>query len=529
MAAREFKKIKPVAASVQLLERQVTSSEHGVRTTGVDSVCTLRAPTDQLIDLTEKLKNNENWFVRRTASDILTNCIIHVEPVKKPKEDKFGKKVVVEVSPRRQDVELNFAPTKIAGRNLEDLDPEIQRCAARTLIAISAQPKKPLAGQSPLGEESADTKSLDDHKKADLFSSAAAEEIANRLSHEQWEVRQNAADALGRVASWAKPHAATLGLLIGDDTLEVRLTAVRAIGRLGSTASPGALTFADWLQHHSEPIRYSARCAIVTLGKHDGESAAAAVAPQLLHRNQATRRAAMCVLEELGPFAAPHSPEIVKCLEDSDINIRSMVARVFVAACIDGGKSPAGKIQMKSLKDIVKKMNSKDANVSRCACDTMRAMAPLHDKFARSQGRMFLEDQEGVNLKELAEKKLRAISVLSNACTNVEPYIEVVIQEMESKDWRLRRAVVHFVEDLGEYGQGLAAKEVSRRLLHAEPDVRRAAGEALGRMGLNSGEYAARVEALMDTEEDPDVIVVLQAAIDRLFACGALKDEPDSP
>merc|ERR1712014_33028 len=108
--------------------------------------------------------------------------------------------------------------------------------------------------------------------------------------------------------------------------------------------------------------------------------------------------------------------------------------------------------------------------------------------------------------------------------------LEDILHEMESDDWRLRRAIMHCVEDLGVHAAGFGAKEVAKRLLHPEPDVRRTAVECLGRMGVRAGPLSHRVEAMLDTEEDEDVKKVCVIACDRLRKCGALdlpSDEED--
>merc|ERR1711865_153854 len=98
-------------------------------------------------------------------------------------------------------------------------------------------------------------------------------------------------------------------------------------------------------------------------------------------------------------------------------------------------------------------------------------------------------------------------------------YLEEIAKALEDKDWGLRRVAIEALCDLQEHGDAAAA-EVARRLLHHDPDVRRAAAEALGRMGLHAGEYGHRVEGLLDTEEDPDVKSTCADACDMLYAAG---------
>merc|ERR1711972_294511 len=109
--------------------------------------------------------------------------------------------------------------------------------------------------------------------------------------------------------------------------------------------------------------------------------------------------------------------------------MRAICSRVLVAA------GPKVKPCMNS---VLQRMEHQKEDIRIAAIECCRSLSFIIDKFARSQGRIFLEDMVSEDQEELVQKKLRAIRVLAGAGKNADPYLEEVIQELESNDWRLR-------------------------------------------------------------------------------------------
>lgn len=502
MAART--KVKPVSGAVQLLEKQIATADPGIRKTGVNSTPKLRAPTTQIVDACDRAFKHENWYAKRTASDVLAMSVLH------------GK-----------GCETGYGATKLAGNLMDDEDPEVRRCMARALLLIAHQPKEEapkqlLPGQTWTALEAEDQTSVDE------LSKDAALQIANKLTNRDADVRDNAVLALSSLESWATPHTKKLVQLIGDPEIFVRHGVIRAVDKLGALCSSVSDEMGKFLEHDDEAVRYTAKSCLLALAKYDGKAASKGTVKFIKSTNVRTRLAAMQLLMELKGYAASHSEAIAELLGDQDVNVRAMVPRILVAAATKKEEKKVGK----SLKVIQNRMDNKDQDIARGAVACMRALSFISSKFARSQGRCFLEDMADMDPETVTRKRMQAIEVLGGAGENAQPYLDEMIVQIESKDWRLRRAVAHCLEDLKEAGTGQGAKEVAKRLLHAEPDVRRAAAECVGRMGIHAGRYGQRVEAALATEEDEDVKSVLEVACARLEACGILAmdfEEDGSP
>eukprot|EP00928_Gymnodinium_smaydae_P026727 TRINITY_DN208_c0_g1_i1.p1 TRINITY_DN208_c0_g1~~TRINITY_DN208_c0_g1_i1.p1 ORF type:complete len:521 (+),score=133.36 TRINITY_DN208_c0_g1_i1:35-1564(+) len=496
--ARTFDHVKPVSAAVQLLEKQLLSADPLVRRSGADSVPRLRAPTDQIQDLAKKLLKHENWYARSASVDAIVLSVLH-------QGSKHAEKSI-----------------ELAATSLEDEDGETRRCGGRALVSIAEQPVEPRP-PTMLGD-AIPAPTPEQMENADRLSELAAAEVAKRLQDKRRHVRENAVVTLAKLGKWAAPHATVLASLLGDE-VTVRHGAIRAVEQLGAIVSEGAPEMAKWFESPDTMIRNCGRQALLALARSDGKAAADATVVYLDSKDVVARRAAAQCLVELGGYAAPHAERIGKLLEDENQGLRVMSTRILVAA---GTAEP--KLVAKCVRSVCKRMEHPNIDVRRASLDCVRALASIIDKFARAQGRLFLEDMAGVDAETFTRRKLNAIQVIGGAGPNAEPYLEYIAKELESKEWRLRRAALHCFVDLGKYASGVGVKEVCKRLLHEEPDVRRLAAETVGKMGIHVGGYSHRVEASLDAEEDPDVREAIQTATKLLQQAGAMAmSEPDSP
>jgi len=257
------------------------------------------------------------------------------------------------------------------------------------------------------------------------------------------------------------------------------------------------------LGSEEEKIRRNGKRALMQMAQSNGKQTAEAVLGPLKSENKVTRIAALECFAALGSLAGPHGAELAEHLEEPDPTVRQSA----VHALVSGGKSMRDKHT-----DIKKRSQHENADISRAAVQALRGLASLCSKFARSAHRDLEEDPE-------IKGRMMAIEVLGGAGHNVKPYLEEIVKCLEDKDWGIRRCAIECLCDLEEHAES-AASEVARRLLHHDPDVRRAAAEAMGRMGTHCGELGHRVEGLMDTEEDEDVKRTCAEACKALYAAG---------
>jgi len=474
----EFIRAKP--ASVQLLEKQLTSSDPEVRKVGVDSIPRIQAPVEPLTDCTAAQLEHQNWFVRRSAAGATA------------------------ISIQSRDA-ADPSVRQVAGPRLVHKDAEVRRCAAQALVGVVEIANAPDAPASI----------------PPLVADTAAKEVAMRLKEDDPRIRQNAVEALGRMGEAARAHMKAMAALLADEDISVRNAVVKACTTLGVVAAEAAEQVADHLSHEDDAVRRSANLAVIALSEHSGEETAKVVAKQLEWSNVVVKRWILLTMVELGPLSAPHGKILASMLEDEDGGIRATAIRALVAA------SPG--VAQSSLKWVFRRMEHTNRDVRRAAVDAMRALAPLCPTYAQAIGKSLHEEDGPKQGENINRQRIDVLTILGGAGSNAEPYLEEIATELEDKDWGVRRAAVEALEDLGEVAAP-AARYVARRLLHHEPDVRRSAAEALGRMGVHCGAYAQRVEELAETEEDEDVKLTCERAVDMLNQAGAFAtSEPPSP
>jgi len=473
-------KIKPKPASIQLLDRQLLSSDPAVRQIGWESIPRIQAPVEPLKDCIAACFDHQNWYVKAAAAEACCRCI----------QSKGAAEVVIK---------------EVAGPRFAHEDAEVRRCAAQALVRITEDAQAPDAPKSiPL-----------------LTAEKASAEVAAQLRHQDPTIRALAVNTLSRMGFVAGDHIAKICALIVDPDVSVRNAVVHICDALGTASLKCIDQMFDNLRNPNKELRRSAVRAMHTLEQHSGAEVAAAVARQLAHCELVEdRRYILLMLQDLKELSAPHGKAFVGLLEDPDEGIRASAIRCLVCA------GPT--VTASSLKFVKRKLEHQDANIRRAAMDAMRQMAPISTAYAQSVGKLLQEEQPEPT-PDAIRYKVAILYVLGGAAANADPFLENLAECLEDKDWDIRRAAVEALEDLGENASEAAA-EVARRMLHFSPDVRRSAAECLGRMGIHAGPYAEYVEAMRETEEDEDVLLAVEAACERLTAAGALgRRRPESP
>jgi len=288
---------------------------------------------------------------------------------------------------------------------------------------------------------------------------------------------------------------------------------IRSFDRLGSVMDEAAATAGSFLGHKHEVIRRSAERALKALAPHSGAAASNAAAMQLQHENPVARRSAAACLEALGALAAPHGAVLADLLEDTDVHVRRVAVRALVSAGPDVAPS---------LNEITERMGHANADTRRAAVDVMCGLGPICDIFSKSQGRVLIEEPSETP-DVVMRMKTQALEILGMSGANAVPYLAHIAKEIESEDWLVRRTAVESMAGLGEHCAGNGAYEISKRMLHHDPVIRRAAVEAMGKLGKHAGTFSQRVEAQLDTEDNPDVKAACAFACEKLKAAGVLQ------
>jgi len=359
------------------------------------------------------------------------------------------------------------------------------------------------------------------------------EEIALRLSSENPEVRRLAIDCLIQLDSVAEPYAPRLGKLIADPDVGVRNVAKFSFRVLGPYANGAAMNLAKLLWHADPIIRKHALSTMDIVKEHSGTVAAEAIAKQIdiIIKSTSAEKAAqdrarkaagkavetfngtdptsalrliMTILCDYGPLAAPYGTTIIKFLEHRDVTLRAVAVRCLICSGADAANN---------LKAIKKNLDHPDPDVRRAAVDVLRGLAPLNRIVAESMGKVLLEDASEADANVL-RLRVQVLRILGGAGVHAKKFLVDMARELESTDFQVRRAALEALVDLKEHAVP-AGQEISRRLLHADPVIRRIAVETIGSMGPHCATYIGRVEALADTEDDPDVINAVKVAAQR--------------
>jgi len=477
--------IKRVPASVQLLETRLQSADEEIREQAWKGIEKLGAPEEALVEKCEEQLHHENWFVREAGVKALAFCV----------DPGHGMLAASMVEP-----------------HLEHEQPHMRQCAVQCLVDLEDRVRvktdalKQKRAEQMMQHNRQDIIEAETITKEGEPAERAAEMVAQRLNHEDPKIRQNSLVGLSRILVSQQvscaPYTSPMCSMVTDPNLSVRNELLRVIARLGPLVVEGASLFAAALGHEEEKMRRSGKRALLELSKTCGAEVAQSITEPLKSDNRITRLAALDCFASLGPLAGPHGPELAGHLEESDPEIRLHTVHAIISA---------GKSMQPHHSEIKRRIHHENPDISRAAVKTLRGLAPVCGKVARSA---FKDLEEEPELKT----RMMAVEVIGGAKHNAK-HLEEVAKALEDKDWNLRRCAIEALCDLEEHADAIAG-EVARRLLHHDPDVRRAAAEALGRMGLHAGEYGHRVEGLLDTEEDEDVKATCAEACEMLYKAG---------
>ncbi|CAE7462730.1 unnamed protein product, partial [Symbiodinium sp. CCMP2456] len=186
-------------------------------------------------------------------------------------------------------------------------------------------------------------------------------------------------------------------------------------------------------------------------------------------------------------------------------DIRAPAIRCLIAA---GPEVVSGS----GLKLLRKRMESRDVMVSKAAVEVLRGLSPLNPTIAGTIGPVLWEEPQDT-LPETMRQRSLVLNLLGGSGANAKKFLEHIAREMEAADFKVRRAAMEAFVDLKEHSLPASA-EIAKRLIHADPLVRRLTVECVQLMGPYGAKMLPRVKGLLDTEEDPDVIHAAKRALD---------------
>jgi len=535
--------VKPVPATVQLLEKQLLNGDPDIREQGVESITKIQPPPEPLTDMLHRLLHHENWYVRRTTAAATSKCA-------------------------ELDETAEMAIHKVAAAQLEHEDPDVRSCVARSLLAIyrsslsETPPKSAALGierrvfpppaakdEPPEGDEDAPTTARSEDSMAGAaaagnvdteYAELAVMEIAQRLAHDKPEIRELALSTLSQMGAAAVPYGKKLGQMVADDEVSVVVAAVAAWQQLGPHAASGIEEVVKILHHQQEFYRRQAHKVLLDAAQESGEDVIEYVIKALTDLQSKRKedrdkqsgrrtppgskgsseeapvkvvlRAVLTLLCDLGPMqgdmgplVAPHMKAIVTFIEDPDIDIRAVAIRCLIAA---GPEVVSGN----GYKVLRKKMELRNVTISKAAMDVLRGLAPINPVIAGTIGQVLWEESLD-QLPETMRQRSMVLNVLGGAQANAKKFLEYIAREMESADFKVRRAAMEAFVDLKEHAVP-ASPEIAKRLIHADPLVRRLTVECIQLMGVHGIKLLPRVKGLLDTEEDPDVIHAIKRALE---------------
>ncbi|MBN9522643.1 HEAT repeat domain-containing protein [bacterium] len=367
---------------------------------------------------------------------------------------------------------------------LKDPSPAVRRDAAAALEAV--------CGQGRIGPEA-----------AAYVVPALVEALADP------EVRRTAFTCLrliGRPAGAAAP--ALVKELHGPKPVD-RLSATSALGRIGPAAEPAVPRLVQMLNDPGEDrgVRGEVIAALGTL-RTDSPDAVAALIRIVNDSSPVFRPEAAEALGRIGPPAKRAVPDLIRTLSDAELTrLRRQAAFALGEMGPDAGAAvPALRAALAD----------PDPNLSWNAAVALGNIGPgasaaVPDLVAR------LDATPAPGQADLRRKLLTALGRIGPAAGTAVPRITTFLG---SPDRALRLAAAEALGQIGPDARPAAPALSARAIDDQEPEVRRAAATALGRVGLPDGSAGGdAVQNLGRVLDDVD-LAVRRAAADALARIG---------
>jgi HEAT repeat protein len=287
--------------------------------------------------------------------------------------------------------------------------------------------------------------------------------LLEALKDDEWRVRRAAAYALEKIGDSRAIPALTEALK--DDSREVRQAAAYALKKIGDSRAIPALTEA--LKDDSREVRQAAAYALEKIG--DSQTVPALL-EALKDEDRSVRQAAVWALREIGDPQAV--PALIQALKDEDRDVREASVRAL-GTIGDRRTIPA---LMEALKE--------GGWVHRAAAE---ALSKIIDWQAVPELIEALQDEN----KEVRDAAVWALGKIGL------PAVPALVEALKDENYKRRRSAA---EALGEIGDPQAIPVLMETLKNENKEMREAAAWALWKIGLPA--VPALLEALKDKRRD---------------------------
>ena len=186
--------------------------------------------------------------------------------------------------------------------------------------------------------------------------------LIEAMGDENGDVREEAADALGRIGPDARAAVPALTKALSDEHEGVRYYAALALAAIGPDAGAAVPALIRALRDEKDFVRWKAARALGRIGP-DAEAAIPAVIEMLDAGDGPDRWVAAEALAEIGPDAEAAVPALTKALEDDDEDVRGATAKAL------GAIGPDAKAAVPALTEALK---DEDERVRKEAAEALK-------------------------------------------------------------------------------------------------------------------------------------------------------------
>jgi len=249
-----------------------------------------------------------------------------------------------------------------------------------------------------------------------------------------------------------KDQGPALARLLGDPDAEVRALTRQVLVEMANLRSRWPRPAASAENETPDPLLQGIAAALAPLGR------------SLADPDVGARRAALDILESLGPASSPAAPILVKALEDPDRFVRWAATRTL-------GKI-APQMAETAVPGLVRLLSDADLDLRLAATTTLERYGPAAREAVPALVRL-------VYAQEAAEVRVAAIRVLIRIGqpSGQEPIV-ALRTVLADPDERVRRMAA---QGLGSYGPAarMAVEALRQARSDSSPAVQKAAGDAL--------------------------------------------------
>ncbi len=345
------------------------------------------------------------------------------------------------------------------------------------------------------------------------------------LKDDTASVRAHATGAIGQYAATAQPAVPALIAALADRDEHVRLAAARALGSIGPGAAAAVPALAKALD---DPLGSVTLEAADALG-HIGAASLPAIIARLQDQNM--QPIMIMVIGQLGPEAKDAVPALIKLLDSSDDPIRREVMLAL------GSIGPGANAAVDKLLAMLQNQQAKlrpGAAYALARIGAVQAVPTLKQTVKETGDRLLamssawalvtLEPQNAEFVAialpqlisglthELALVRTEAANALGRIGPRADAAVPALVKAARDPDPTVRLAAIGALGEMGPVAAKDAAPVLSVLIDHTDPDLRRSAADAVGRMGA-SARGAIPALQQMQTLNDP---------IDRSMATIAL-------